>query len=269
MAVSVRIALDRTHDAQLGAAATVVTALIVAVVWALADPPACGLHLEKAWPFALAGMLSPGGAQLFVTLAIRETGASRTSVVLGTAPLVAVTIALVLLGEPLSAALLVGAVLVVAGAVELARERERPEHLRRIGLLYGWIAVVLFAARDNVLRWLARSSPVPPAVAAAAALVGGAALISAVALRSTPRRSLSVALPFVPAGLFFGTSYVLLFEAYFRGRVSVVSPLVATESLWGVVLSVLLLRRTELVGPRLVVGAALVVAGGALIGAVR
>jgi uncharacterized membrane protein len=73
----------------------------------------------------------------------------------------------------------------------------------------------------------------------------------------------------VPAGLFFGTSYVLLFEAYFRGRVSVVSPLVATESLWGVVLSVLLLRRTELVGPRLVVGAALVVAGGALIGAFR
>ena len=30
--------------------------------------------------------------------------------------------------------------------------------------------------------------------------------------------------------------YVCLFEAYFRGRVTVVSPLVATESLWGVAL---------------------------------
>jgi drug/metabolite transporter (DMT)-like permease len=51
--------------------------------------------------------------------------------------------------------------------------------------------------------------------------------------------------------------------------VSVVSPLVATESLWGVTLSALLLRRHELVGPRLVAGAALVVAGGVLIGAFR
>ena len=61
------------------------------------------------------------------------------------------------------------------------------------------------------------------------------------------------ALPaFVPAGLLFGLSYVCLFEAYYRGRVTVVSPLVATESLWGVAISALLLRRHELVGPRLV-----------------
>ena len=43
-----------------------------------------------------------------------------------------------------------------------------------------------------------------------------------------------------------------------------VAPIVATESLFGVVFSALLLRRTELVGPRLVLGAALVVTGGAL-----
>src|SRR5207248_7829318 len=74
-------------------------------------------------------------------------------------------------------------------------------------------------------------------------------------------------LPFVPAGLLFGASYVALFEAYYRGRVTVVAPLVAMESLAGVALSALLLRRSELVGKRLVVSAALIVAGGALIGA--
>ena len=72
-----------------------------------------------------------------------------------------------------------------------------------------------------------------------------------------------------PAGLCFGLSYVCLFEAYFRGRVSVVSPLVATESLWGVALSALAFRQAEGVGRRLALGAALVVAGGALIGAYR
>jgi uncharacterized membrane protein len=81
--------------------------------------------------------------------------------------------------------------------------------------------------------------------------------------------SARAAAPFVVAGLCYGVSYVSLFEAYYRGRVSVVSPLVATESLWGVGLSILLLRRSELVGARLVLGAALVVAGGILIGAFR
>ena len=74
---------------------------------------------------------------------------------------------------------------------------------------------------------------------------------------------------FLPAGVFFGLSYAALFEAYYRSRVSVVAPLVATESLWGVVFSVMLLRRSELVGRWLVAGAALIVAGGALIGVSR
>jgi uncharacterized membrane protein len=82
-------------------------------------------------------------------------------------------------------------------------------------------------------------------------------------------RSWSGALPFLGVGVVFGLSYVSLFEAYYRGRVTVVSPLVATESLFGVLLSVLLLRHTEVVGRRLALGALLVVAGGALIGAYR
>jgi uncharacterized membrane protein len=69
--------------------------------------------------------------------------------------------------------------------------------------------------------------------------------------------------------LLFGASYVSLFEAYYRGRVTVVAPLVAIESLVGVGLSVLLLRDSELVGRRLLAGAALIVAGGVLIGATR
>ena len=50
---------------------------------------------------------------------------------------------------------------------------------------------------------------------------------------------------------------------------SIVSPLVAVESLVGVVLAALLLSRTELVGRHLWIGAALIVTGGALIGAFR
>ena len=64
-------------------------------------------------------------------------------------------------------------------------------------------------------------------------------------------------------------SYLCLFEAYYRGLVTVVSPLVATESLWGVTIAAFVLGRSERIGPRLVVGALLVVAGGVLIGVYR
>jgi uncharacterized membrane protein len=90
------------------------------------------------------------------------------------------------------------------------------------------------------------------------------ALAFALRLGAPPSRRAARA--FLPAGLCYGLSYVFLFEAFFRGRVSVVSPIVATESLWGVTLSWLVLRGSEHVGRRLVLGAALVVTGGVLIG---
>ena len=266
MSVALRMGLERDPDVALATIATAATALCVALVFVAAEAPARGLRLGAAWPFLLAGLLSPGAAQIFVTTAIRESGSSRVSMVFGTAPLVSVTIALVVLGEPASAPLIVGAVLVVAGGVELARERDRPVHLSRIGLLYAFAGATLFAIRDNLVRHLAVGTrPAPPAVAAVAALLGGTALIAVWARKGVGRRWLR----FVPAGLLFGGSYVALFEAYYRGRVTVVAPLVAVESLVGVALSVLFLRDSELVGRRLLLGAALIVAGGALIGAYR
>ena len=99
------------------------------------------------------------------------------------------------------------------------------------------------------------------------AMTGVAALVGMAALGV--ERTDPFAYPaFVVAGVCFGLSYVCLFEAYYRARVSVVSPLVATESLWGVVLSGLLLK-AELVGRRLLLGSILVVSGGVLIGVFR
>jgi drug/metabolite transporter (DMT)-like permease len=266
MSVALRMALQQVPDAALATVATVVPAVCVALVAVAAEASSRGVHGGSAWPFLLVGLLSPGAAQILVTFGIRESGASRVSMVFGMAPLVSVTIALIFLGEPARAPLIAGAVLVVAGGVELTRERARPAHLRRIGLLYAFAGAILFAIRDNVVRHLAAGrTTVPPAVAAAAALLGGGVLVVLWARRRFSRRWLV----FLPAGLLFGGSYVSLFEAYYRGRVTVVAPLVAIESLVGVALSVLLLRESELVGRRLVLGAGLIVAGGALIGAFR
>jgi drug/metabolite transporter (DMT)-like permease len=270
MSVAVRFAVRRSAEAELGSLAMSSVAFVVTAVSGLAVTR--HLDLADVWPFLIAGTIAPGLSQVFFVRAVREAGAARTSVLMGTAPLVAVAIALIFLGEPVHAALLVGAGLIVAGGIALARERVRPSDFRRLGVLFALTATVLFAVRDNVLRSFAKDTDVHALVAAPASLLAGLGTIAVYLLvshRSWPRGYTRQLRLFLPAGVFFGLSYAALFEAYYRGRVSVVAPLVATESLWGVAFSALLLRRSELVGRWLLVGAALIVAGGALIGVSR
>jgi drug/metabolite transporter (DMT)-like permease len=219
----------------------------------------------------LAGMIAPGASQILFFRAVRDIGPARTTVLVGTAPVVAALIAIVVLEEPLRVALVLATVLIVSGGVALAGERIRPDSFGRIGVILALAASAIFAARDNVIRQLQVDSYVEPLAAAAATLVGGGLVI--VAYLSVARRGRvleGIALRvWLPSGLLFAASYAALFEAYDRGRVTVVSPLVATESLWGVVLAALVLRRSEMIGRRLVAGALLVVAGSALIGATR
>jgi drug/metabolite transporter (DMT)-like permease len=263
--VAMRVAFRRGALAEGGALFTVLVALGIVLPFALAEGgPAAGV-----WPFLLAGLLGPGLSQFLFTFAVREAGAARTSVVIGTGPLFAIAIAFVFLGEPLEVALVAGALLIVAGGVLLVSERERPDHVRLLGLALALVATIVFATRDNLVRWLAVDTDVSPGVAALATLAAGAALMAVfVVVGRAPLRAHD-ARAFAPAGVLFGLSYICLFEAYYRGPVTVVSPLVGTESLWGVALAAIVLGRSERVTYRLVSGAALVVVGGALIGIYR
>lgn len=270
--LAIRLALRRSPDVERGALATLLVALAVALAAVGVDAiRGAAFDLAGAWPFLLAGALSPGASQILFTLAIRDVGAARASVVVGSAPLFAGAAAVLLLDEPLELPLVLGALLIVGGGVALAAERRRPEHLRAIGLVFALACTLFFTSRDVLVRWLAEATDTRPTVAVAASFAAGAVVVGvAVGARARGRPPVGFRpFAFVPAGLLFGLSYILLFEAFFRGRVTVVSPLVATETLWGVGLSVLLLRASELVGRRLLLGAAFIVAGGMLIGATR
>jgi drug/metabolite transporter (DMT)-like permease len=269
MSVVLHKALRRLPDGEAGALANVLGALVVCGAVAVGGAEWHGNLL----PLLAAGVLAPGGSQILYVLAVREAGPSRTSVLVGVAPLISVGIALVALGEPLRAPLLLGAVLIVAGGLALATERVRPETFRSVGMVFALASTFFFAARDNVVRWLLGDTDVAPQLAASASLVSGALVIATYLLVTRGRRAgrdVVRALPlFAPVGAIFGVSYALLFEAFSRGRVTVVSPLVATESLFGVLASWLVIRRHELVGRHLLAGALLIVAGGVLIGVFR
>ena len=267
MTVLVRIALRTGVPPEVGSLFTIVPAATVTLAVTLARG---NWDLASAWPFVLAGLLAPGVAQILFTFGVRDAGASRTSVTVGTAPLFAVATALIFLDEPLVGGLLLGAALIVTGGVVLASDRARPAHFKRIGLVYALVGTAAFATRDTLVRWLVTDvTDVEPVLAASVAMLTGTVVALVFVLWRRAAVTVSAARAFVPAGLCYGLSYVFLFEAFARGRVSVVSPIVATESLWGVTLSWLVLRQSEHVGRRLVAGAALIVAGGVLIGIYR
>lgn len=271
LAVVVRVALRRGADPEAGAAVTAFTAVAVASVLALATWSS--IRPGQLWAFVVIGMLVPGASQIVFVLSIRDIGPSRASILIGTAPLISVLIALTVLGEPFHAALVAGTVLVVAGGAALTRERVRPHDFKAFGIMLALSCATLFAVRDNLVRLVARDQHPPPLAAAAASLLGAAAFLG-VYLVSARRHGLTgrlraAAVPFAPAGIALTGGYVCLVEAFSRGRVSVVAPLNATQSLWAVGFAAVAIGKTEAIGSRLLVAGGLIVAGGALIGIVR
>jgi drug/metabolite transporter (DMT)-like permease len=272
MTVAVRWGLVRGADPIAGAAVVTATGLAVGAV--LAAPSAVdGVPWRNLLPFFVIGALVPGVSQILFIHAVREAGPSRAAIVIGTAPLLSVLLALVLLDEPFQAALLLATALVVAGGAVLVAERSRPADFRAVGAVLALVCAALFACRDNAVRWVARDDDVPPLQATAASLLSAALVMAVFALvrrRGALRASVPVAVrAFWPAGVMLGFAYAALVTAFDRGRVGIIAPLNATQSLWGVVFAVIVYRRAEVVGRATVVAAVLIVAGGAVIGVMR
>src|SRR6266542_5030310 len=270
MTVAVRAGLQRVPDSAAGAFVTATVGFVVAVLVDLvvsAGPD--DLTSSELWPFLIAGLMAPGAAGLLFILAVELAGATRTAVLITAAPLLAAVPAFLLLGEPFHWALAGGAVLIVVGGIVLGGERLEQVGFRKIGLVVALAAAALIAVRDNFARWAARHHHVAGLAAGTAALAGAATLLFLylLAMRGprafgTIRRAL---VPFALGGVLLGAAYAALLEALTRGRVTVVTPLYATESLWTVVFAMVFISRSERIGPRLLLATALMVGGAALI----
>jgi drug/metabolite transporter (DMT)-like permease len=271
LAVTIRLSLHPPIDAEAASLVTTSLAGACCVVLAVASGDLSGFDWVDTWPFFVTGLFAPGISQILFTRAVGVIGPSRTAVLVGVSPVLSAAIAVTLLGEPVRVALVLGTLLVVAGGTLLVRERGGHVTLLSLGIALGLSAALLFAIRDNLVRWAARGSDVPGFVAASASLVSATVVILIVVLMrpNGAARIRQAFRPFVLSGLVYGVSYACLYVAFDRGRVTIVAPLVATESLWAVLISMILLRRSERFGVRLLVAAALVVGGGALISSFR
>ena len=267
--ITMRRGLARVADVDAGSAVMAVVAFVLIAGAAVAA--GSDFDAGELWPFLLLGAFVPGLSQLLVVHAVQAAGASRAGILFGMAPLFSALIAIAAFGEPLRWPLAAGTLLVVAGGVALAWERERPVDYRAYGAALAVIGAAAFGLRDNVARSMTEEVAADPLAQSTALMLGAAVVLVANLLRcpSALRRLHAAFAPFAGSGIVLALGQATLFEALDRARVTVVAPLAGTGVLWTVVLAAVFLGRSELVGRRLVVVALLVVAGGTLVGATR
>ena len=270
----VRRGLMRQPNVLVGAMViTSSAALMVLAVTILTGKGGDLLQLRMAAGYFALGIVVPGISQILFVVAVREVGASRTAIMIGTAPLLATIIAVAFRGEALVIGLVAGTVLIVIGGASLAWDRNLPPGFRARGMLFAFFCALLFAVRDNAVRMLGGASDMDPLAATTWTLIGAAVAVAVYATIARRGAVLteyrSVFRSFIPAGVVFALAYLALVVALEIGRVTVFAPLNAMQSMWTVLFAWLLLGKSDGIGARIVLAMLLVVSGGILIGIFR
>jgi drug/metabolite transporter (DMT)-like permease len=242
------------------------TLLFVAVApLVLADTPVVWAAVPI---FAAVGLLFPAAVTLLTFEANRLLGPVIAAALGNLAPLFAVGIALLLLGERLSLPQFAGLIVTVAGVIILALRRGG----ERRDWQYAYLALPLLAA---AMRGMAQPTVKlgleiwPSALAAALVgyLVSSIVLIVAARLRTgqwVADVSAQSRMWFVGVGLCNGLAVLLMYAALARGPVALVSPLVATYPLATILISALVFGKAD-GAVLLAFGAILTVAGVVLL----
>ncbi len=218
--------------------------------------------------FAAVGVLYPAVGTLLTFAVNRRIGPVITGTFGNFAPIFAVTLAYLFLGEPLRPGQALGLVVIVAGVMALTLPRGVPSvHWRTWYLLLPLVASGIRGFAQPTIKYGLSLWPSPIAATLIGYLVSSM-IVLAVARRHTGRWLADGPVPsrlaFVGVGVANGLAVLLLYLALARGPVTLVSPLIATFPLATIALSAALYRRID-GGPRLVFGVALTVAGVALL----
>ena len=216
--------------------------------------------------FVLAGLIGTVAGRVLRFFAIEAVGASITGAFMNVTPLVSSGLAILLLGEHVTVPIVVGTLVIVAGATLLSTGGRslgvRPAHL--------WLPILSATCFGivSILRKIGLSgmAPVPgTAVNVTTALV----VFTAFLLASGQGRAMVCRGPslgyFVAAGLTENLGVFLVVLALSLGAVSVVAPLTNATPLFVIVFSLLFLRGIEVLNARVIMGSVLIVIGSVLI----
>jgi drug/metabolite transporter (DMT)-like permease len=218
--------------------------------------------------FVAVGLVFPAAATLITFAANRRLGPVITGSLGNLAPVFAVLLAVVLLGEPLRLGQMLGLAVILAGVLALTAPGGRVQ----AGWVSWYVALPLVTAAlrgfiQPVIKLGLAVWPSPFAAVLVGYLVSAAVVLTALRLRTgrwRPQANARGFAWFAGVGVCNGLAVLLMYAALARGPVTIVSPLVATYPLVTVAASALARHAVDN-QVWVTVGAALTVAGVGLL----
>ena len=240
------------------------------VLWWLLAPlllDVSGWHAGAATIFAIVGLFYPGAVTVLTNESNRLLGPTLTGTVSSTAPLFATALAVLVLGERLTAGVVAGGLTIVAALILMSwrSSTTAPPGWRLLLPLSGAAlrGLAQTLSKLGLLLWPSPFAATLISYSVSGAGIWGAAL--ALARPASPQRFQKAALPwFMAAGILNGCAVLLLYHALHTGRVAVVAPLVALYPLFTMLFSAVVLK-IEVLTKRMIVGALIAVAGVAML----
>ena len=235
----------------------------------IAVPFTGGVGHPTAWAlglFVAAGLIGTVAGRLLRFLAIDTVGASITAGFMNVTPFVSSGLAIILLGEQLTAPIVIGTLVIVLGTTLLSTGG------RRLGIQPAQLVLPALSATCfgivAILRKVALGgmAPVPgTAVNVTTALVAFTAFLLATGQRDAMACRGRSLVYFIAAGVAENVSVFMVVFALSIGSVSVVAPLQNVTPIFVLLLSLVFLRGIEALNARVIAGTLLIVVGAWLI----
>jgi drug/metabolite transporter (DMT)-like permease len=216
--------------------------------------------------FAAAGIVGTLAGRLFRFVAIEKVGAAVSSAVINLNPFISSGLAVLLLGERVTVAILAGTVVIVLGTMLLSTTG-REVGFRPFDLVIPFLSASCFGV-VAILRKLGLSQT-GPVLGFAVNVTTGLIVFTLFLLLSGSRRTMVCRgrslVHFLAAGLAENAGVFMTLVALKLGTVSVVAPISAAAPIFVLPLSVVFLRGIERLTARVVIATLLVVSGVYLI----
>jgi uncharacterized membrane protein len=262
--VSVRKAMRSCTPVTATLAVSAVQVTILSVILAF-NPPV--INFTAILYFVISGFLATILARTMNYLSINRLGVSISSSLTGTNPIFTMIISVLFIGEEATLITISGAFLVVLGVILISGWGSTGK-LEITNLLIP-LGSAFFYGLSSVVRKIGLNI-LPESVLGA--LVGGLTglvLYPIILMISGRLNEVSLskkAAPYLFGGGFaVSIAWVFMFLATQHGNVGVVSAIIGSNPLFGMILSILLLKETDKITPRVIIGSILIVVAVALI----
>jgi drug/metabolite transporter, DME family len=226
------------------------------------------LHSPAMIYYLISGCMQPIFARALFYEGITRIGVARAGPLRGSEPLFATAIAITLFDERPGWLVFFGTLLIVGSLWLISGKQQGETKWRLVDALFPISAALVSAVSQSLRKQALKIIPDP---FVAVAMVTTVSLVLLLGFVFTTKRTAQLRMSragftfFLCAAFIAVSAQVANFIALGRGQLSVIIPLLNTTPLFTVLFSALFLRKIETVNLRIILGAALMVAGVLLI----